>query len=394
MAYGPASFAAAVLQQLGIRPNRRNVSALVGWERAEGGHWHNTARYNPLNTTLNMPGSGDTGSQGNISVYRGWGQGIRATAKTLSLPAYGGIRKALASGTRRDVARAIDQSPWGTHGSLIYQTILGTNVQGVPSVHAPHATPAGAPGGGALGGLNVPPADLSVLAQALQPQQQQPVQATPLAPPSFSAAKYLSGNGLALPATQAPQQPDTGALASQLASIASAPGNVSLGGPQGTRQQGSVAGAPAGNVRVQGGKTITTTYGGVTERVKAAPLPKVSNPGQATRLRGVVNFEGAPVAAWIAPALAYARSHGWSGRVTEGFRTERQQAGIYNSGVRPAAKPGTSNHEFDAFPGGAVDVSNAAQLASILRRSQWGRLLVWAGSKDPVHFSHPHGGSY
>jgi hypothetical protein len=28
-----------------------NVKAMVGWQRAEGGHWHNDARYNPLNTT-------------------------------------------------------------------------------------------------------------------------------------------------------------------------------------------------------------------------------------------------------------------------------------------------------------------------------------------------------
>ena len=62
--------------------------------------------------------------------------------------------------------------------------------------------------------------------------------------------------------------------------------------------------------------------------------------------------------------------------------------------MRPAAKPGTSNHEFTAFPGGAIDVSNAAELSRILKSSPYASKLVWAGAKDPVHFSHPRGGSY
>lgn len=109
---------------------------------------------------------------------------------------------------------------------------------------------------------------------------------------------------------------------------------------------------------------------------------------------GVKKFEGSRVAAWIAPALEYARAQGWKGQVNSGFRSYADQQRIYNSGVRPAAKPGTSNHEGTDFPRGAVDVSDAEQLAEILKRSKYRNLLVWAGSKDPVHFSHPHNGSY
>jgi hypothetical protein len=109
---------------------------------------------------------------------------------------------------------------------------------------------------------------------------------------------------------------------------------------------------------------------------------------------GVANFEDKKVAAWIAPALAYARAHGWKGTVNSGFRSFADQTRIYNSGVRPAAKPGTSNHEGTTFPRGAVDVSDAAQLSAILKRSPYAGRLVWAGAKDPVHFSHPHNGSY
>lgn len=109
--------------------------------------------------------------------------------------------------------------------------------------------------------------------------------------------------------------------------------------------------------------------------------------------RGVAHFDGKPVAAWIAPILKAARAAGWHGTVESGYRTFADQSRIYASGVRPAARPGTSNHEMTAFPGGAVDVTDAAHLSRILRRLGV-RTLQWAGAKDPVHFSHPHGGSY
>lgn len=105
-------------------------------------------------------------------------------------------------------------------------------------------------------------------------------------------------------------------------------------------------------------------------------------------------YDGKKVAAWIVPILKYARAHGWRGNVTSGYRSLADQTRIYNSGKRPAAKPGTSNHEFTQYPGGAVDVTNAAQLSNILLKSPYAKVLVWAGTKDPVHFSHPHDGGY
>lgn len=109
---------------------------------------------------------------------------------------------------------------------------------------------------------------------------------------------------------------------------------------------------------------------------------------------GIATFDGKQVAAWIKPALEYARQHGWKGTVNSGYRSFAQQKKIYDSGVRPAAVPGTSNHEGSQYPRGAVDVSDAAGLSAILKRSPYARKLVWAGSKDPVHLSHPHNGSY
>lgn len=128
-------------------------------------------------------------------------------------------------------------------------------------------------------------------------------------------------------------------------------------------------------------------------QLKDKPAKTVTvNGGSGGGEHGTANFEGHTVAAWIKPELVKARRAGWKGSVESGFRSLADQTRIYNSGVRPAAKPGTSNHEGADFPRGAVDVSDAAQLARILQRL--GSPLKWAGSKDPVHFSHPHNGSY
>lgn len=110
--------------------------------------------------------------------------------------------------------------------------------------------------------------------------------------------------------------------------------------------------------------------------------------------KGLSQFGEHKVAAWIDPILKYAQAHGWKGAVTSGYRSKAEQERIYDSGVRPAAVPGTSNHEGDEFPRGAVDVSEAQRLSEIIKRSPYAGTLVWAGSKDPVHFSHPHNGSY
>jgi hypothetical protein len=117
------AFAESVLQGLGIRAKPGAVQGLLGWMKAEGGHWHNDAHYNPLNTTLNLPGAGNTGSQGNIKQYRDWGQGIEATVRTLENGRYGGILGALKAGDPHRLASEIGRSPWGTNASLVRQTI-------------------------------------------------------------------------------------------------------------------------------------------------------------------------------------------------------------------------------------------------------------------------------
>jgi len=128
---------------------------------------------------------------------------------------------------------------------------------------------------------------------------------------------------------------------------------------------------------------------------KTVKVPKVPGKSTATvsHKGGTTMIDGKPVANWIAKRLERARAAGWQGTVTSGYRSVAEQRRIYDSGVRPAAKPGQSNHNFTAFPGGAVDVSDPQQLARVLKKLGI-KKLQWAGSKDVVHFSHPHNGSY
>ena len=108
------TWAQALVKSLGAPMTADNVAAIVAWEMAEGGHWYNTAYYNPLNTTQSMPGATVFNSVG-VKAYTSWAQGLRATVITLNNGLYGGILAALHSGNDANaVAGAVAASPWGT----------------------------------------------------------------------------------------------------------------------------------------------------------------------------------------------------------------------------------------------------------------------------------------
>ena len=108
------TWAQAVLKSLGMPITADNVAAVVAWEMAEGGHWYNTAYYNPLNTTQSMPGATIFNSVG-VKAYTSWAQGLKATVITLHNGYYGGILEALSRGNdAQAVADAVAASPWGT----------------------------------------------------------------------------------------------------------------------------------------------------------------------------------------------------------------------------------------------------------------------------------------
>src|SRR5271165_2137388 len=100
------------------------------------------------------------------------------------------------------------------------------------------------------------------------------------------------------------------------------------------------------------------------------------------------NPRSKPIADWIIPVLEWAYLHGWTGTVTSGYRTYYEQAQLNAAGAF-SAPAGSSNHETTVYPGGAVDVTESAQLIAVLRGYPGPMKLVGGvlGPIDPEHFS-------
>ena len=112
--FNQLTWARALLVAMRFPVTADNVAAITAWEMAEGGHWYNTAYYNPLNTTQSMPGATVFNSVG-VKAYTSWKQGLEATMITLKNGYYGGILDALRRGNDSTaVAAAVGASPWGT----------------------------------------------------------------------------------------------------------------------------------------------------------------------------------------------------------------------------------------------------------------------------------------
>jgi len=112
--FNQLTWAKALLVAMRFPVTADNVAAITAWEMAEGGHWYNTAYYNPLNTTQSMPGASIFNSVG-VKAYTSWKQGLEATVITLKNGYYGGIIAALQRGNDSSaVAAAVGASPWGT----------------------------------------------------------------------------------------------------------------------------------------------------------------------------------------------------------------------------------------------------------------------------------------
>jgi len=118
----------AVLSGLGVtrrsvgRRHRRDcVTALLGQSNGESGAEPcngvpgQGARFNPLNTTYNLPPCTDYNSV-HVRNYASWSQGIAATVATYKLVYYVKVRAAMLDpkASAVDVAEAIAASPWGT----------------------------------------------------------------------------------------------------------------------------------------------------------------------------------------------------------------------------------------------------------------------------------------
>jgi hypothetical protein len=117
---GQKSFALALLRKLDIKPTQTAIDALMAWQQREGGHWKNSATYNPLNTMLQKDGSVNymSGQEGKgVQAYMSLDQGIDATADTLTgknskSRGYDRVISALKSGDQTDIYAAILATEW------------------------------------------------------------------------------------------------------------------------------------------------------------------------------------------------------------------------------------------------------------------------------------------
>lgn len=119
----PRIFARALLGAIGAPITANNTASLIAWQAAEGGHWFNKARYNPLNTTLELPGServttlwrDPQGVAHGVQAYQSWDQGLEATARTLAQQNMTTIRVRLGMDSDPAVTlAAIKATKWGT----------------------------------------------------------------------------------------------------------------------------------------------------------------------------------------------------------------------------------------------------------------------------------------
>jgi hypothetical protein len=112
---GPGDFAVALLKTLGDPVTPQNIQAIVAWHQREGGAWNSPSHFNPLNTSMKMPGSHAINGDG-VQSYTSWSQGLTATVATLNGASYRRILAALSAGNSvQAVESAVAASPWGTH---------------------------------------------------------------------------------------------------------------------------------------------------------------------------------------------------------------------------------------------------------------------------------------
>jgi hypothetical protein len=122
----PEQWAKSMLIALSAPVNQDSIDALKTWARFEGGHFSNNgrhgARFNPLNTSLKLPGSGPMSEKNQlVQRYQDWDQGIQAAVTTLTgknaeSRGYAAIVDALRNGADKEaILAAVNKSAW-VHG--------------------------------------------------------------------------------------------------------------------------------------------------------------------------------------------------------------------------------------------------------------------------------------
>jgi murein DD-endopeptidase MepM/ murein hydrolase activator NlpD len=141
------TWATQLLTAMGAPVSDTNINALTTWQSREGGHWNNSASYNPLNTTLDMGNSESMNGVG-VKRYKSWDEGIQATLKTLTggsadARGYTAIVDALKSGAdTATILKAVSNSAWvtGKSGKNSYKGFTGGCTPGSPGIPNPDTT--------------------------------------------------------------------------------------------------------------------------------------------------------------------------------------------------------------------------------------------------------------
>lgn len=123
-------FYKAILTGIGAPVTPENLKFLYAWRQSEG----KAANFNPFNTTWKMEGSVPMNSAG-VQVYKSAQDGLNATIKTLSKPAYNCITNGLRQNIGADKIAACSQAlhTWGT-GDLVAKVVASYNQGASPKI--------------------------------------------------------------------------------------------------------------------------------------------------------------------------------------------------------------------------------------------------------------------
>jgi len=125
-----ADWESTYLRTAGFPDTPANRRLLSTWQRYEGGHTKNNARFNYLNTTQNMSGARSINSVG-VKAYRTLQQGALAWAKTLKNGRYSDLYQGFKTGDpyKTNVVRGLSTwlsgSPDSAHGHEYASRVLG-----------------------------------------------------------------------------------------------------------------------------------------------------------------------------------------------------------------------------------------------------------------------------
>lgn len=140
----PLDFAKALLNRLGLPQTENRLVGLVAFEKKEGGHYFNGARFNPLNTCRGVPGSQKWGGPGCIQVFPSWQAGVEATALTMVQGNMRALLDALkANAAPIDFLKAVTHTPWCPQSEPSCGSYATGNPYADYNAYANHADPVG-----------------------------------------------------------------------------------------------------------------------------------------------------------------------------------------------------------------------------------------------------------